>query len=1566
MWTWCFFAASIFLFGQEAIALQVPAEQRWTPLSGSALDGGVRAAAVDSAGRVWVGGSFTLIGGATSPSVAFYNGTRWQSAGLGFDAPVSALAVRPTDGAVIAAGAFTRSGGITVRGIARWTGSQWIEIAGGIVQQPGSEALSVLDMAFDPATGALYVAGRFLTVSGLSVSGVARYTEQAGWQLLPPAPEFLVIRLEWDVAQGRLIAGGSVFGGSTGLGLATYSGGSWNRVVSPLAGISNVSDIQLGPGRSVYVATGIGASSVHRLDATNTLHSLPISGQLGTLAFDSSSGQLWMCCGHRTGETYSMQLLSWDGSAVSSVGHPDTQPKPGFEPLAVGLGRVLLAYSSEEVIAGSHVSGIGEWSSSRWSILASTRAPKLGRVKWSEALDAAVALGDASILIQRDGRWDSRPLPNSNWTPSAISESSEGIAVAGVTGTGNVFVTRWDGHQWQNSSEAEGITSALDGVEDVIWQPDLRRFVVSGSLCFSDGNGTNSCGMVWAQGDSWGTFGDGLQFGGGPGIGRGLIFDRSGSLWAFGRFDAVDGRTASGMARVEGMALVPALGVPGADISALTTAPDRMIAADLEGRIVSLHPSGGTTLLGAAEGQFRYIGGLVFDDETKTLVASGWFNSVNGVAASNIARFRDGAWRSFRGGVAVGPVLLDWSQRSRILLAGSVGGSTLFGTVSAPGARASINRVPVVAGTSTLPSSAFVGALLSPQALATSDSDGDVVVSSYRWFRNDTPIPGATASTYRVTRADRQQRLKVELEAFDGEDSASVQSLDVSVLNRSPVTTSDRLALDEGEFVELPVSAVLDNDVDLDGDPLEIRVLVPPVGGVWTLDGSGRMRVGGLAAGRYAGRYSACDDLGACADGTLEIAVRPTLAARDDTALASGLRGAVAINVLANDRFVANRLSGGRLTFEPPSHGAVSIQTQGTADPNDDRLVFTWSTTPAADRVSFRYSVCETGGRCSTATVYVTHQIVEESALGSEVQSTGGWIDIDQLAVAELTDVAVEAHGLVAPKRSTLTLVPDETPENPWDAQSVTELFVDASLVDSSMRRRVFVDAQLGALGVIGLEVGIDRNGNRQAEFSERVCNAQNAGSAQRCSFELLVDRGEMPSYWVRTQLVSGAAQAAVVRTFEVPIDLPLSRRTLVATAARRVLSDGSLRIRVVWNDPTFVEGEERGGWLYIAAQGIAPTWQPLRWIKRGSQASAFALQSGVDHRMALAANGSHESLYIDVPPGSTQLQVTTTSASNVNLFLARIDALAASSAVPAVAAAPPRNQALASATTASGNELLTVSSPAAGRWYVTPVNATNATASLTVRATVTGTAPVVRAGGYFNPQRSGNGLFLYPAGADWAGLWYTYLQDGTTTWYYLQGGAPGANGIWRGTIFRSAWNGSSNRLTAVGEATATPTGADAFTYTYTLDGETGSEAYAAFGRGCPNLGGNALNVSGHWFNPARPGTGYSVQLLPNYEFYLVFGYDGRGLPRFLVAERSSIGGASETLNLEQLTGACPLCTRSGNPTRSTIGTFQRTFANGSLGNITLTGTFTAGVPGTWAANDAVTPLGGLQGCGTP
>ena len=260
--------------------------------------------------------------------------------------------------------------------------------------------------------------------------------------------------------------------------------------------------------------------------------------------------------------------------------------------------------------------------------------------------------------------------------------------------------------------------------------------------------------------------------------------------------------------------------------------------------------------------------------------------------------------------------------------------------------------------------------------------------------------------------------------------------------------------------------------------------------------------------------------------------------------------------------------------------------------------------------------------------------------------------------------------------------------------------------------------------------------------------------------------------------------------------------------------------------------------------------------------------------------------------------------------------------------------------------------------------NNAETTASVVLRADLAAVAPIVRPGSYFDPQRSGHGLVLYPAGDQWAALWYTYFQDGTPTWLYLQAPAPGPDGLWTAPIHRTAWNGVAQHMVPVGTATITPTATDEFVLTYTLDGETGSEPMQSLGRGCPMVSGAPLDASSNWFDARRAGTGYSVQLWPDYEMHLAFVYDAQGVPRFLIAE-GPFGGADRVLALEQLQGFCPLCTRLAAPTRRDIGTYQRGFGSGRL-RVGIDGLYGAPVPGWWTADDDALPLGGpgsTQGC---
>src|SRR5690606_4641600 len=125
----------------------------------------------------------------------------------------------------------------------------------------------------------------------------------------------------------------------------------------------------------------------------------------------------------------------------------------------------------------------------------------------------------------------------------------------------------------------------------------------------------------------------------------------------------------------------------------------------------------------------------------------------------------------------------------------------------------------------------------------------------------------------------------------------------------------------------------------------------------------------------------------------------------------------------------------------------------------------------------------------------------------------------------------------------------------------------------------------------------------------------------------------------------------------------------------------------------------------------------------------------------------AEDRLYLEVPANAAALTVRLRGVGEVDVHAARADA----DDGPHIAAAPPRDAAVAASSAAGANDPLTVSGAALapGRWYLTPVNTGTAPAefSLQVELAYDAARPAIRGGAYYNPARSGAGGFLYPAG---------------------------------------------------------------------------------------------------------------------------------------------------------------------------------------------------------------------------
>ncbi len=94
-------------------------DENWISLNPSipGTDGEVRAAVVDAAGNLYIGGDFTVVGDIIANYVAKWNGSSWSALGWGMGradayAPVAVSALAVSGSNVYAAGDFTTAGGV--------------------------------------------------------------------------------------------------------------------------------------------------------------------------------------------------------------------------------------------------------------------------------------------------------------------------------------------------------------------------------------------------------------------------------------------------------------------------------------------------------------------------------------------------------------------------------------------------------------------------------------------------------------------------------------------------------------------------------------------------------------------------------------------------------------------------------------------------------------------------------------------------------------------------------------------------------------------------------------------------------------------------------------------------------------------------------------------------------------------------------------------------------------------------------------------------------------------------------------------------------------------------------------------------------------------------------------------------------------------------------------------------------------------------------------------------------------------------------------------------------------
>ena len=192
------------------------------------------------------------------------------------------------------------------------------------------------------------------------------------------------------------------------------------------------------------------------------------------------------------------------------------------------------------------------------------------------------------------------------------------------------------------------------------------------------------------------------------------------------------------------------------------------------------------------------------------------------------------------------------------------------------------------------------------------------------------------------------------------------------------------------------------------------------------------------------------------------------------------------------------------------------------------------------------------------------------------------------------------------------------------------------------------------------------------------------------------------------------------------------------------------------------------------------------------------------------------------------------------------------------------------------------------GRYYIVPVNSGNIaqTVDLAVSLEHTGNTLTPVQGLWFNPARDGAGFNLNLSDDQLIIEWYTYLEDGTPTWYLAQGDFPPAGDQWTADLLFFNWDDSSAAGVDVGEVVLTFQSPTDLLFSYQVNGYSGSEPYTTIvaDTSCASNG-SAVEQTGLWFLPDRPGFGYSILSLAGQQVHINYLYDGLGFPRWVLGQ---------------------------------------------------------------------------------
>lgn len=590
-----------------------------------------------------------------------------------------------------------------------------------------------------------------------------------------------------------------------------------------------------------------------------------------------------------------------------------------------------------------------------------------------------------------------------------------------------------------------------------------------------------------------------------------------------------------------------------------------------------------------------------------------------------------------------------------------------------------------------------------------------------------------------------------------------------------------------------------------------------------------------------------------------------------------------------------------------------------------------------------------------------------------------GYQDIIFQKTSVLSKLMYHSTGLAPVKQKKVSLIEDPTNRKPWD---IDEGGIDVSLLDvpkSSHPTQITVTTSSATSKDVDLRVGLDVNRDGKAtetELKQLGCTSASPDASEKCVItvpSLPVDA----RVWVHVQNWKASAEGAaddIAVTTNVLSLKPDPSTDLVATGPSETKQGDDMKVRVSYDKTKLVSNQTYLGRVWVNSVGANGKERSLHTFpvriarsNRDKPVQPLSLNPNKPTSITLNAKEKRSGLFVDVPVGAKSVTVTMSGSGNADLSLVQTErpesvrvadfSTLQNAPTPQTNAKPDSNE------TVSLDVSLTAN-PKQGegsiRFYAIVENKGDDEATVSLTTKVDENTDAVKPGIYFDPKLPGSGVTLFPVvGGRTSVAWYTYLQDGTPTWY-LSVAEPASDGSGRshGDLYRYQWDGNKAQGTIVGSVQLArndvpdPDGKEWVVWTFTIDGQTGSQMLSRFSK--PDCG-NSNRPEGMWYNASKPGYGFSVVSggetgKNGYLATATYFYDDRGFPRWMLGLQSD----TQTFDAYQYIGACPLCD-SPVSKGEIAGSMKQSFDAG--GSMEASYRFKAPLSGEWTLNDALIRL---------